>query len=718
MHIRRLRTCLLIACLCAAVLAAVAQSAAAEGNGLALTPPMGWNDWYSVYCGVNAQLVEQTAQEMVADGMKAAGYDYVNIDDCWMAPSRDASGNLVPDPTRFPGGIAPVAAYLHSLGMKLGIYEDAGTTTCAGLPGSFGHEAQDAATFASWGVDYVKYDRCNIPYGDFPGESEEQVQQTLYARMSNGLEATGRPIVFSMCNPDPGDDPWQWGAPISNLWRTTTDIQDNFGSMLANFEGTVGHFRDAGPGAWNDPDMLQIGNGGSSLEEYTSEFSLWAEMAAPLIASTDIGALTKAELAIYENPYVVAVDQDALGRPGVPISSANGLWVLTRPLTGGGRAVLLFNSTNTAATISTTATAAGLPRARAYGIRNLWTNAVSETGGAISAFVPGRGVAMFTVSALPERHAPKLAPHTVLSLDSDSAQLPLGQSTTVAESFANEGTSDIKRVALTLSAWPGWVVKPLGRTRVPVLAAGRRFTVSYRVTAPASGPPLATSILSGVAAYDPPAGRASASATLGEIVAAPVGPPFQTADVTTHPALFGSSGRDLAIGSRGLGVFNPPYGAAETDSYAAIYEHARARRDSTADVTVTTDPAGGVSGGAGLIERDAMTAPKRSRAAVALYVNNFAEVVMAWNASGGEDVDEHYAVPSVTVKFPVVLRLVRHGSVYAGYYSTDRGKVWAPVDTVTVATAASSGKQDVGVFHASGLMTWMTTATFRDFRVR
>ena len=265
MHIRRLRTCLLIACLCAAVLAAVAQSAAAEGNGLALTPPMGWNDWYSVYCGVNAQLVEQTAQEMVADGMKAAGYDYVNIDDCWMAPSRDASGNLVPDPTRFPGGIAPVAAYVHSLGMKLGIYEDAGTTTCAGLPGSFGHEAQDAATFASWGVDYVKYDRCNIPYGDFPGESEEQVQQTLYARMSNGLEATGRPIVFSMCNPDPGDDPWEWGAPISNLWRTTTDIQDNFGSMLANFEGTVGHFRDAGPGAWNDPDMLQIGNGGSSL---------------------------------------------------------------------------------------------------------------------------------------------------------------------------------------------------------------------------------------------------------------------------------------------------------------------------------------------------------------------------------------------------------------------------------------------------------------------
>ncbi|MGH2883564.1 MAG: glycoside hydrolase family 27 protein, partial [Solirubrobacteraceae bacterium] len=338
------RAVLPIACLCAVLFAAFVSTAAAEDNGVALTPPMGWNDWYSAYCGVNAQLVEQTAQEMVADGMKAAGYDYVNIDDCWMASSRDASGNLVADPARFPGGIKPVADYVHSLGLKLGIYEDAGTTTCARYPGSFGHEAQDAAAFASWGVDLVKYDRCNIPYDDFPGESEQQVQQTLYTRMSNALKATGRPIVFSMCNPDPGDDPWEYGAPIANMWRTSTDIQDNFGSMLANFEATVGHFADAGPGAWNDPDLLQIGNGGSSLSDYTTEFSLWAEVAAPLIASTNLATLTHSELAIYENPNVIAVDQDPLGRPGVPISSAGGLWVLSKELSGGGRAVVLFNA--------------------------------------------------------------------------------------------------------------------------------------------------------------------------------------------------------------------------------------------------------------------------------------------------------------------------------------------------------------------------------------
>jgi len=718
MQMRPLRVFLLGVCVCAGLLAGLASTAVAEGNGLALTPPMGWNDWYSIYCGVNAQLVEQTAQEMVANGMKAAGYDYVNIDDCWMAGSRDASGNLVADPTRFPDGIKPVADYVHGLGLKLGIYEDAGTTTCAHFPGSFGREAQDAATFASWGVDYVKYDRCNIPYSEFPGESEQQVQQILYTRMSNALKATGRDIVFSMCNPDLGDDPWLWGAPISNLWRTTTDIQDNFGSMLGNFEGTVGLYRDAGPGAWNDPDLLQIGNGGSSLLEYTSEFSLWAEMSAPLIASTNLAGLTPAERAIYENSGVIAVDQDPLGQQGVPISSAHGLWVLTKKLSGGGRAVVLFNSTNTATTIATTATAAGLPGRHVYRLDNLWTREVSQTGGAISAFVPGHGVAMFTVTALAKRHAVALAPQTVLSLTAAAPQLGSGRSTTVYESFANNGVSEVKRVSLSLSAWPGWQIKRLGRARLPLLEGGQHFTVAYRVTAPAAGPPLAISLFTGAASYDPHRGRRTASAKLGETVASPVGSPLRTTDVTTHPASFGASGRALAISSRGVGVFNPPFGAPPTDSYAAIYEHAKARRSSVAQVTVTSDPAGGTSGGAGLIERGDMTAPKGSREAVALFISSNATIVMAWNGSGGAAVDQHFTVPSVTVRAPVALRLVRKRSHYTGYYSLDGGDTWQTVDTVTVAANASAGAQDVGVFHASGLPTWTTTARFRDFRIR
>ena len=718
MHMPLRGAWMLVAAVCLLVFLCTAQTASAEANGLAPTPPMGWNDWYSSYCGVSAQLVEQTAQEMAGNGMKAAGYDYVNIDDCWMAPSRDSAGNLVADPTRFPNGIAAVAAYVHSLGMKLGIYEDAGTTTCAGLPGSFGHEAQDAAAFASWGVDYVKYDRCSIPYNDFPGESEQQVQKTLYTRMSDALKGTGREIVFSMCNPDPGDDPWQWGAPISNLWRTTRDGQDNFGSMLANFEGTVGLYGHAGPGAWNDPDLLQIGNRGSSLAEYASEFSLWAEMAAPLIASTNVGGLSAAERAIYENRNVIAVDQDPLGRQGVPVSSAHGLWVLTKTLSDGSRAVVLFNSNNTAATISTTAAAVGLPGRPVYVLHDLWTNAVSGTGGAIDAFVPGHAVAMFIVSAEPARRATKLPPHTVLSLKAADSRLDAGRSTTLFESFTNNGTSDVKRVSLSLSAWAGWHVKPLGPTRLGLLEAGRHFTVAFQITAPRSGPPLAMSIFTGGASFGPLKDHHRSSAKLGELVSVPVGKLLSTADVTTRPASFGASGRGLAISARGVGVFALPSGAPPTDSYAAIYERGAAGLTSTAEVTVTQDRAAGPQGGAGLIERDRMTALKGSPAAVVLYVSGYATIVMAWNGAGGADVDHNVAVPSVTVRAPVGLRLVRQGSTYAGYYSADGGKTWNPVATVTVAASASTGRQDVGVFHASGLSTWLTTATFSGFRVR
>jgi alpha-galactosidase len=716
MHMRRRRVWLLAAILMAACFAILAPAAAAEDNGVALTPPMGWNDWYSVYCGVNAQLIEQTAQAMVNDGLKAAGYDYVNIDDCWMAGSRDSAGSLVADPTRFPDGIKPVADFVHGLGMKLGIYEDAGTTTCAHLPGSYGHETQDAETFASWGVDYLKYDRCNIPYGDFPGQSEQQVQQTLYTRMSDALEATGRQIAFSMANPDPTDDPWEWGAPIANLWRTTTDIQDNYGSMLVNFEGTVGRYADAGPGAWNDPDLLQIGNGGSTPTEYRSEFSLWAEMAAPLIASTDILTLSPAALSIYENRDVIAVDQDRLGAQGVPVSSAGGLWVLTKRLENGDRAVVLFNSTNTAAAIATTATAAGLPLAPAYRLRDLWSNAVTETGGRIGAFVPAHGVTMYRVSPIDLRRVRALTPHTVLSLAPAAAELESGGSTIVRETVADDGISPIKRVKLTFKVGRGWHIKRLGPARVKRLSTGQRFTVAFRVTAPAAGPPFILAPLVGGVSYDPPHGWAARWAVLGERVFARVPPPFVAADVSNHPAAFGARDGAFAISASGTGVFQP-LNAPPTGSYAAIYEPQRAGPVSTAQVTVTDDLAGGTAGGAGLIERSSISAPPGSLAGVVLFVSGSGTILMSWNATGGQAVDSRFEVPNVYVHGPATLRLVRNGSIYTGYYSTDLGVTWSAVDTVTVAANASAGNQDVGVFHASGLPTWTTTATFSDFSV-
>jgi alpha-galactosidase len=667
---------------------------------------------------VSAQLVEQTAREMVADGMAAAGYRYVNIDDCWMAPYRDSAGNLVANPTRFPDGIAPVAAYVHSLGLKLGIYEDAGTTTCAGLPGSYGYEAQDAATFASWGVDYVKYDRCNIPYGDFPGESEAQVDQTLFTRMSDALKATGRPIVFSVCDPNPGVDAWTWGPSVANLWRTTPDIEDNFGSMLANFEGTVDLYGSAGPGGWNDPDFLQIGNGGSTLTEYRSEFSLWAEMSSPLIASTNVADLTPAELAIYENAGVIAVDQDPLGRAAVPISSADGLWVLTKQLADGERSVLLFNSTDEAATITTTAGAAGLRRAAGYSLYNLWTNEVTETGGQISAFVPAHGVAMFRVAPQPRRDLAPLAPLTVLSLTAAEPELEAGTTTTVQETLANEGTVSLKRLSLSFFAPRGWHVERLARTHLKRLAPGGRFTVPYRVIAPATGPPLGLGALSGSASYDPPGGlEGSASATAAETTWEPVPAPFATANTTGQDALFGAYDGSEAITASGLGEFPAYLLQAASDSYAAIYAPQAGASSSTAQVTVTSDQAGGNGGGAGLIERDQMAAPAGSGPAVALFVASNNAIEMAYNASGGPDVDTWLDVPSTYAPPPVTLRLVRSGGTYTGYYSTDRGGTWKTVATVTPAPSVSGATQDIGAFHASGLDTWRTTATFQDFVV-
>ncbi|AEW98006.1 secreted alpha-galactosidase [Streptantibioticus cattleyicolor NRRL 8057 = DSM 46488] len=364
-----------------------AGSAHALDDGLARTPPMGWNDWNAFGCSVTERLVEQTADTMVASGMKDAGYTYVNIDDCWMTHSRDAAGHLVPDPAKFPDGIKGTADYVHRKGLKLGIYESAGTATCAGYPGSLGHERQDAADFAAWGVDYLKYDNCNnqgVPY------------QQRYDAMRDALKATGRPIVYSLC--EWGEDSvWTWGAATGHLWRTTGDISASFGSMLSIYRSNVRLAGYAGPGGWNDPDMLEVGNGMSFTEDRT-EFTLWAEMAAPLIAGTDLRTATPATLSLYTNRDVIAVDQDPLGRQGTEVSSSGGLHVLAKPLAGGDVAVVLFNENAAPATITTSASTAGLPAAPSYRLTNLWSHQVTSTGGTVSAQVPGHGTVMYRVS--------------------------------------------------------------------------------------------------------------------------------------------------------------------------------------------------------------------------------------------------------------------------------------------------------------------------------
>ncbi|MFF7159407.1 ricin-type beta-trefoil lectin domain protein [Streptomyces sp. NPDC008139] len=378
----------------------IAQPAAALGNGLALTPQMGFNDWNAYGCNVSESLIKSTAQAMHSNGMQAAGYSYVNIDDCWMTHSRDAGGHLVPDPVKFPDGIKGTADYVHSLGLKLGIYEDAGLQTCGGYPGSLGHESTDAQSFASWGVDYLKYDNCYSGPGcalNSCPNGNPQPAETRYTAMRNALAATGRPILYSLCNWGQ-DNVWTWGSGVGNSWRTTGDINASYSSMLSIFHSNVGLASYAGPGHWNDPDMLEVGNGSLTTTESRTEFSLWSEMAAPLIAGTNIASASATTLSTLTNTRVIAVDQDPLGKQGTMVSSAGGLDVLAKPLANGDVSVALFNETGSTATISTTATAIGKTGASSYTLTDLWSGATSTTSGTISASVPAHGTVMFRVA--------------------------------------------------------------------------------------------------------------------------------------------------------------------------------------------------------------------------------------------------------------------------------------------------------------------------------
>lgn len=383
------------------------SSAHAESNGLALTPPMGFNDWNAFGCSVNETKIKQAADFLVSSGLKADGYTSVNVDDCWMASTRDSHGNLVADPTKFPAGIAALAAYVHKDGLQFGIYEGAGNRTCSSrnLPGSYNHETQDANLFASWGVDYLKYDWCNghsTPFTDFPGKTHDQVAQILYTRMSNALKATNRPIVFSMCNgADSSVHPANWGAPISNLWRTTGDIHPTWASIYSNYTKNAALYTKAGPGHWNDPDMLEIGNGTLTTTEERAHFSLWAEMAAPLLIGTNLLNASSTTLSILGRKQVIAIDQDSLGVQGHVIATSDGglLQVLVKELANSDVSVLLLNADSSTKTITTSAAAAGLPGATSYTLTNLWNSAQTTTTGKISASVPSHGVVMFRVHA-------------------------------------------------------------------------------------------------------------------------------------------------------------------------------------------------------------------------------------------------------------------------------------------------------------------------------
>ena len=338
-------------------------AARARDDGVARTPPMGWNSWNRFHCDVNERLIQNTADAMVASGMRDAGYQYIVIDDCWQV-ARDSNGTIVADWKRFPSGMAALADYVHARGLKFGLYTDVGPRTCQGRPGSLGHEWQDAATYAGWGVDFVKADWCY-------NEGLDAAKQ--YAIFRDALAATGRPIVLSICTWGK-QSPWDWGDDAGHLWRTTRDITDRWPILLQIIRENAVRAYAGGPGGWNDPDMLEVGNGGMTDVEYRTHMSMWAMMAAPLIAGNDIANMDEATRAILLNKEVIAVDQDALGQQGRRVWRDGDKEVWVRPLSGGAKALLLFNRGDQPATIRASAEQLGYPPAMRAKLRDLWAH--------------------------------------------------------------------------------------------------------------------------------------------------------------------------------------------------------------------------------------------------------------------------------------------------------------------------------------------------------
>jgi alpha-galactosidase len=377
--------------------------AQATWEDLAKTPPMGWNSWNTFRLDINEDVVKGIVDVFIEKGFKDAGYEYVVIDDGWQV-SRDKNGNIIADSKKFPSGMKSLIDYIHSKGLKMGIYSDAGTKTCGEFPGSRGYEYQDAHQYAVWGVDYLKYDWC------FTGQ---QSAPDSYRLMRNALEKAGRPVVFSICEWG-SQKPWVWGKGIGHLWRTTYDIRPCWdcgekvvyqGNEFENFIGftkildqQVGLESYAGPGHWNDPDMLEVGNGNLSFDENRAHFSLWCILSAPLMLGNDIRDLSPEILEILTNKEVIAIDQDPLGKQGIKVKDSGDLEVWMKQLDDGSRAVVLFNRSDSPRIMTANWNEIGYPSHLNAKVRDLWKKKdLGRYSGKYSVEVPSHGVVMIKV---------------------------------------------------------------------------------------------------------------------------------------------------------------------------------------------------------------------------------------------------------------------------------------------------------------------------------
>jgi len=721
----------------AVAVVSAALPASAEDNGVGQTPAMGWSSWSFIRHDPTAADIEAQALAMKKSGLARVGYQYVNIDDFWyqcpgsQGPNVDSYGRWVIDTTKFPDGIAAVADYVHHLGLKFGLYVTPGISkqavaqntpiegtsytadqiaeptvsehnyNCGGMvgidytkPGAQQFINSWADQFASWGVDYVKLD--GVGSFDIP-----DVQA-----WSNALRQTGRPIHLELSNSLNINDASTW-AQYSNGWRTGGDVECYCGANgssypLTDWSNVSSRFNQVaswqpygGPGAFNDYDSIEVGNGsndGLTYDERQTQLSLWSLASSPLILGTDLTNLDKADLALLENRSVIAVDQDGIDASRLVSTSTEQIFAKTEK--NGDVVVGLFNTSGAPENITTSASALGLASGTDYLLNDLWTHHQTETTGAITTTVKSHGVALLRVTPL---HNPYGAPPAAALSVAGLTTLTAGQSGTVTESFTDNGALPALDVNLSLKVPTGWTVTE--PTRFRSVASGATVQAAFTVVAPTPTSLFQTSTLTAAARYTW-AGRTRQNLSVQSRVTTspPVQSPYLTySSATDAPAVFGQSGQEFGISGAGADLYSG------TDAYSTIYESQAVGNEATVETEVTSQQNMSGYAKAGILVRNDMTGSGTTPEGVILFESPSGGIQMEWDNNGGDYIDSVTPANGTNPELlPVWLELVRDGASYTGYYSFD-GSDWQQVGTATVAGQAAT--QDAGMFvtsHSAG----------------
>ncbi|MFD8811271.1 NEW3 domain-containing protein [Streptomyces sp. NPDC059627] len=714
------------------------QPARADDNGVGLKPVLGWSSWSFVRRNPTAQTIEAQAKALKTSGLAKNGFVYANVDDFWyqcpgsQGPDVDQYGRWVTDPAKFPprgseNGIQVVADYVHSLGLKFGLYvtpgisqqavakntaiegtsyhaRDIATTTtennynCGGMvgidytkPGAQAFIDSWAGQFAGWGIDYLKIDGVGTP-------DQQDVQA-----WSDALRHTGRPIHLELSNNLDINNAATW-SKLSNGWRTGGDIEcycgpdgssyplTTWASVASRFDQVAAWAPYGGPGGYNDYDSLEIGNGannGLTPDERRTQMSLWSLAASPLILGTDLTHLDPADLALLKNTDVLAVDQD--GVDAKRISSDPNSQVFAKTERDGDVVVGLFNTGSAPREVATTAAALGLSKSRDYALRDLWTKKLTESAGRIAANVPPHGVALYRVH--PSRHAVAgAAPDVSLALNWAPASSD-STTRTVTAVLSDNGSRPVTDAALTLTGPAGTKITTHSPTSARTIRGGHALKAVYSVAIPPSAKLFASSDFQGTAGYRFRSGGRT-KLTAGDTITVnhQVTAPYRTFASTT--ASFSESGSQLGIRAQGADLYNG------TNEYGTIYLPGAEHDGSVTTVKLDSQSDTDVWAKAGIMVRNDITQPNTSPGYLALVATPANGYLLDWDSDGNGTLDSQDSTGSAT--YPSWLKLVRDGTTYSGYYSTD-GTTWNLVGTVDVPTAAAT--QDVGLTqtsHASG----------------